>query len=78
MTLKRRSHESDYVVLYDYMDTERLLRHSCWNEEKPVRIDEDLVKIYRPKQLCAIRVRCLHCSTDVTAQMGCTECFQAL
>ena len=46
-TLKRCRHKSDYSVLYDYMDMEHLLCHSCWTEEKPVRMDEDTVKIYR-------------------------------
>ena len=40
-TLKRCKHKSDYAILYDYMDMEHLLCHSCWTEEKPVRIDED-------------------------------------
>ncbi len=47
-TLKMCKHESDYVVLYNYMKMEHLLCHSCWNEEKPVRINEDTVKIFRP------------------------------
>ena len=70
-------HESDYAILYNYMEMDHLLCHSCWTEEKPVRIDEDLVKIYRPRQLRAVRVRCLNCNTDVTAQKGCTGCFPA-
>lgn len=70
-------HKSDYAVLYDYMDMEYLLCHSCWNEEKPVRIDSDTVKAYKPKQMHVIRVRCLNCNTDVTAQKGCTGCFPA-
>ena len=76
-TLKRCSHKSDYAVLYNYMDMEHLLCHSCWTEEKQVRMDEDTVKIYRPKQLRAVRVRCLNCNTDVAAQKGCMGCFPA-
>ena len=53
--LKMCKHESDYTILYNYMKMERLLCHFCWNEEKPIRIDEDLVKIYLLKQLCAVR-----------------------
>ena len=74
-TLKMCSHKSDYVVLYNYMDMEHLLCHFCWNEEKPIRIDEDLVKIYRPNQLRAVRVQCLNCDTLVTEQKNCTRCF---
>ena len=33
-TIKMCEHESDYSVLYDYVDMEQLLCHSCWNEEK--------------------------------------------
>lgn len=77
-TLKMCEHKSDYAVMYDYMEMEHLLCHSCWTEEKPVRIDEDLVKIYRPRQLRVVRVRCLNCNTDVTAQKKCTRCFQSL
>ena len=55
-TLKMCRHESDYAILYDYMEMDHLLRHSCWTEEKPVRMDEDTVKIYRPRQLRAVRV----------------------
>ena len=76
-TLKRCEHASDYSILYDYMNMEQLLCHSCWNEEKPVRIDEDTVHIFRPKQMHAVRVRCLRCGTDVTEQKNCTRCFPA-
>ena len=74
-TLKMCKHESDYTILYDYVDMEQLLCHSCWNEEKPVRIDADTVHIFRPNQMRAVRVRCLRCGMDVTAQKGCTRCF---
>ena len=76
-TLNACKHESDYTILYDYVDMEQLLCHSCWNEEKPVRIDDDTVHIFRPKQMHAVRVRCLRCGTDVTVQMGRTRCFPA-
>ena len=75
-TLKGCSHESDYAVLYNYMYMEHLLCHSCWNKEEPVRIDTDTVKIFRPNQMRAVLVRCMHCNTDVTAQKNCTRCFQ--
>ena len=74
-TLKRCRHKSDYSILYNYMEMEHLLCHSCWTEEKPVRMDEDTVKIYRPRQLRAVRVRCLNCNTLVTEQKKCTRCF---
>ena len=74
-TLKMCGHKSDYAVLYDYMDMEHLWCHSCWIEEKPVRVDEDTVKIYRPRQLRAVRIRCLKCDTFVTEQKKCTRCF---
>ncbi len=76
-TIKACSHESDYSVLYDYVDMEQLLCHSCWNDENPARIDNDTVKIFRPNQMHAIRIRCLRCDADVTAQGGCTMCFVA-
>ena len=69
-------HESDYVVLYNYMYMEHLLCHSCWNKEEPVLIDADTVKIFRPKQLRTVRMWCMQCNTDVTAQKNCTRCFQ--
>ena len=74
-TLKRCKHESDYSVLYDYISMEQLLCHPCWNEERQVRIDDDTVRIFRPKQLHAVRVSCLRCGTDVTVQKCCTRCF---
>ena len=74
-TLKMCKHESDYAILYDYMKMEHLLCHFCWNEEKPVRMDEDTVQIYRPNQLRAVRVRCLNYDTFVTEQKKCTRCF---
>ena len=74
-TLRRCRHASDYSVLYDYVDMEQLLCHSCWNAEEPVRIDDGTVKIFRPKQMHAVRVWCLRCGTDVTAQKGCAGCF---
>ena len=76
-TIKMCEHESDYSVLYDYVDMEQLLCHSCWNEEKPVRINEDTVHIFRPSQMHAVRVKCLRCNTDVTVQNGCVGCFPA-
>ena len=76
-TLKMCRHESDYAVLYDYMEMGHLLCHSCWIEEKQVRMDSDTVKIFRPNQLRAVRVRCLNCNTFVTAQKWCTGCFPA-
>ena len=68
---------SDYSVLYDYVDMEQLLCHSCWNEEKPVRIDDDTIHIFRPSQMHAVRIKCLRCDTDVTVQNGCAGCFPA-
>ena len=47
-TFKTCRHESDYLVLYDYVGMKQLLCHPCWNEEKPVRMDADTVKIFRP------------------------------
>ena len=76
-TLKACEHESDYASLHSYMDMERLLCHSCWNKEKPVRMDADTVKIFRPNQIRAVRLRCLRCGTDVTKQKNCTRCFPA-
>ena len=55
-TLKMCRHESDYAILYNYMEMDHLLCHSCCTEEKQVRMDEDTVKIYRPRQLRAVRV----------------------
>ena len=69
------SYQTSSAVLYDYMEMEYLLCHSCWTEEKPVRIDEDTIKIYRPKQLRAIRVKCLNCNAFVTEQKKCARCF---
>ena len=57
------------------MYMEHLLCHSCWNKEDLVRIDTDTVKIFRPNQMRAVLVRCMHCNTDVTAQKNCTRCF---
>ena len=74
-TIKACEHESDYAVLYDDVAMEHLLCHSCWNEEKPVRMDADTVKIFWPNQIRAIQLRCLRCGTDVTAQKNCTRCF---
>ena len=76
-TIRACMHESDYSVLYDYVDMEQLMCHSCWNKEVPVRIDADTVKIFRPNQMHVVRVKCLRCGTDVTAQKGCTRCFPA-
>ena len=76
-TLKRCTHESDYSILYDYMNMEHIWCHACWNEKKPVRIDENTVHIFRPKQMHAIRIQCLRCGTDVTMQKNCTKCFPA-
>ena len=76
-TIKTCEHESDYAVLRSYMDMECLLCHACWNREEPVRMDADTVKIFRPNQIRAVRVRCLHCGTDVTVQKWCTRCFPA-
>lgn len=69
------SHESDYSVLYNGVDMEHLMCSSCWNEENPVRIDADTVKILRPNQIRTVRLRCIRCGTDVTAQKNCTGCF---
>ena len=74
-TIKACKHESDYAVLHDYVDRELLLCNSCWNMESPVRIDDDTVHIFRPNQMCVVRVRCLRCNTDVTAQKNCMRCF---
>ena len=76
-TIRACMHESDYSVLYDYVDMEQLMCHFCWNKEVPVRIDADTVKIFRPNQMHVVRVKCLRCGTDVTAQKGCTRCFPA-
>ena len=76
-TFKACRHESDYLVLYDYVGMGQLLRRSCWNEEEPVRVDKNTVHIFMPKQLHVLRVRCLLCIMDVTAQKGCIWCFPA-
>ena len=76
-TIQACKHESDYAILYNDVAMDHLLCHACWNEEKPVRIDADTVKIFRPNQIRAIRLRCLRCGTDVTKQKNCTRCFPA-
>ena len=76
-TISACKHDGDYAVLYDDVDMDHLLCHSCWNEEKPVRIDADTVKIFRPNQLRSVRVWCMRCDADVTVQKGCTGCFPA-
>ena len=76
-TIKACNHKSNYAVLRDYVDRKFLLCHACWNEEKPVRINEDTVHIFKPNQMHVVLVRCLRCGTDVTAQKGCTGCFPA-
>lgn len=76
-TIRACGHNGDYAVLYDDVDMDHLLCHSCWNKEVQARIDADTVKIFRPNQLRAVRVRCLRCDTDVTAQKNCESCFPA-
>ena len=75
-TLKMCRHESDYAILYDYMEMDHLLRHSCWTEEKPVRMDEDTVKIYRPRQLRAVRYGAFAATPTSRRRRGVRDVFR--
>ena len=44
-TIRACKHESDYAVLYNDIDLDHLLCHSCWNREEPVRLDADTAHI---------------------------------
>ena len=68
-------HDSDYAVLYDYMDTDHLLCRSCWNMEEHVRIDADTIKIFKPRQLRATLVWCIHCRMTVNPKESDHKCY---
>lgn len=74
-TINVCDHKKDYAVLYDDVGMSYLLCHACWNKEKLVRIDTNIVKIYRPNQLRSVHLQCLHCDIDITVQKKCVKCF---
>ena len=74
--IKVCEHDSDYSVLYDFVGMRHAMCNACWHEEEHVRTGKDTVSVFRKWQLRAVNVVCLRCDTDVTAQMGCTGCFQ--
>ncbi len=75
--IKICGHDSDYSVMYDFVDTRHVMCNSCWNEETQVRTGRNTVSILRQWQLRVANIVCLHCNTDVTAQGGCSRCFAA-
>ena len=75
-SIKVCEHDSDYSVLYDFVGMRHVMCNSCWHEEEHVHTSKDTISVFRKWQLRAANVGCLHCNTDVTAQMGCTRRFQ--
>ena len=75
-SIKICEHDSDYSVLYDFVGMRHVMCNTCWHEEEHVRTGKDTVSVLRKWQLRAANVACLRCDADVTAQMGCTGCFQ--